>query len=158
MNLHDIFKQFQRIVPDNDYAKRSRARLVIFARETPVSSPYRFLPSLRRVIWTLESGFAIALTGFLLVLALGGFSFLRKPVGVAGLDPAGLRAEAEAIDIQIQLSDLNYSEAVQAEGSQNESTVAEVVKKAGQAIGVLKDDEAPAPSVSIDDALDILAE
>ena len=56
----------------------------------------------------LQSGSAIALTGALLFLLIGGFSIARFLETSGGLDPYSLRAEAEAIDIQIQLAQLAY--------------------------------------------------
>lgn len=160
MDLLSLLKQFQKITADAEYQERSRAHVMGFARTTISREPQRFtlFASLRILVRTLESGFAIALMGFLLVLAAGGFSGFRKPAGIVGLDPAALRAEAEAIDIQIQLSDLNYSE-IAAEEKEG-SAIADVVKKATRAISALKDGdkEAAELSATVDDALEFLAE
>jgi hypothetical protein len=50
--------------------------------------------------------------GVFVILLVGGFSTWKflSPLHVESLDPAGLRAEAHAIDIQIQLADIAYPE------------------------------------------------
>lgn len=162
-HLFNLLKQLKSVKAHEDYVRSTRSHVVAFAKENPKHASSRVLFSSWRVLLrALESGSAIALTGVLLLLIVGGFSTLRKPVGILGLDPVGLRAEAEAIDIQIQLSELDYSEVAQGDEPKNESTVVGVVKKATRAIGVLKDDsqgESGADaSATIDDVLDILGE
>ena len=159
--LH-LLKQLKNIKADPAYVKHSRARLFNSNRSyyepefvTLPTSPWRMM------LRAMESGFAIVLTGALLLLVAGGFSGLRKPVGLAGLDPAGLKAEAEAVDIQIQLSDLDYQGVMNAEEPKIESNLSWVVKKASRAIGVLDEPEFSEPVVTnsaIDEALDALVE
>src|SRR3989344_6771265 len=146
MDFHSIFKQLQKIEPAPGYVRRSRA-IILAQGET----------SLLRVGLTrifkevLQSGSVLALASVVLVVVLGGVSAWRvlKP-GLAALDPAGLTAEAQAIDIQLELAGVDYTELVSPESTLADP--ASVVKKV-----LRKEGEAPAPSsteaVSVDEAL-----
>jgi hypothetical protein len=59
----------------------------------------------------LQSGSALALASIVLIVILGGISFNGPRAVVVGtpLDPASITAEAQAIDIQVQLSGLEYA-------------------------------------------------
>ena len=157
MELHDILKQLKTIEPDAEYARRSKERILAVAKGD-FTAPR--IIDWRMVVRTLQSGTAIALAGILLLIAVGGFSVwtFLKPFGLAGLDPAGLRAEAQAIDIQLQIAGLEYEdlEIVQDESSGGVPRVMMIVPSASS--------DAPAESstssedaVGVDDALEILS-
>ena len=107
MNLLEILKQFKNIEPDPAF--RENSRRAIFAQDP---RPFPGGWSAQRTIWKIiEAGAAVALTGFFLLLITGAFSgSLFGPTQYSAVDPQGLRAEAQAIDIQIQLANLNYGE------------------------------------------------
>lgn len=111
MNLHKLLKQLKKIEPHPHYVQKSR-RMIIGERK-------KLLPvfSLKNIIFqTLQSGSVIALAGILIFLIATGFaSKFFSPFQLAGLDPATLQAEAEAIDIQIQLAKIAYRENAEAE-------------------------------------------
>lgn len=105
MDLFKNLKKLQKIEPDVSYAAKSKQ---IVLSEKP-----KFLSS--SVAWqlirqSLESGLSVALVGVLLVLLLGGFSVFKSltPLQTQNFDPSSLVAEAQNIDIQIQLADLQY--------------------------------------------------
>jgi hypothetical protein len=54
----------------------------------------------------------VALAGFFILILTGSFSPTRSisPIQYAVIDPQGLHAEAQAIDMQIQLADVEYPE------------------------------------------------
>lgn len=107
MKLSDIFSEFKRIEPDPQYSEKSK-RVVLAAAQTPVAVRERGIMIFFRA---LETGVALVLAGFFIVLATGGFSGTTlDPVQYAVIDPNGLKAEAQAIDIQIQLANLDYAE------------------------------------------------
>jgi hypothetical protein len=103
MNLIELLKQFKHVEPDRDFSRKSRD--IILGSRT----------SFRANAWTLfaqnlEFGVSVALASLLIVMVVGGFSAwsILSPFPISNLDPAGLRAEAEAIDIQIRLTHLDY--------------------------------------------------
>lgn len=105
MNLQDILKQFKNIEPDAAYSAHSKRS--ILALEPKTHERW----SLRRTILTvIETGAAVALTVFFVFVVLGGFGSKLAPVQYAAIDPASLHAEAQAIDMQIRLAQLNYAE------------------------------------------------
>lgn len=108
MNLFDILKQFKNIEPDPVFKENSKR--AILASESMASATHR--SRAQRTIWkVIEIGAAVALIGFFVLLITGTFSTSKfAPVQYSAIDPQSLRAEAQAIDIQIQLANLNYSE------------------------------------------------
>jgi hypothetical protein len=105
MKLSDILKQFKTIQPDADFSRRSRAQILL--------SPQTERRTMRGVfafLHVIETGAAVALAGFFILILTGSFSPTRSiaPIQYAVIDPAGLHAEAQAIDMQIQLADIVY--------------------------------------------------
>lgn len=101
MNSQEFIKKLKEILPSREYAENSK-RTIFVAEQYP---KWTFVGSLTE---SLSTGVAIVMAGTLLVLIMGGFSSLN-PFSLKSLDPAGLKAEAEAIDIQIRLSSLDYN-------------------------------------------------
>lgn len=123
MNSQEFIKKLKEILPGREYAENSK-RAILAAEQYP---KWSFIGSLTE---SLGTGMAIVLAGALLVLVMGGFSSLN-PFSLKSLDPAGLKAEAEAIDIQIRLSNLDY----------NAFTRVISEKKAVSALSVVSDDK-----------------
>lgn len=123
MNSQEFIKKLKEILPGREYAENSK-RTILAAEQYP---KWSFIGSLTE---SLGTGMAIVLAGALLVLVMGGFSSLN-PFSLKSLDPAGLKAEAEAIDIQIRLSNLDY----------NAFTRVISEKKAVSALSVVSDDK-----------------
>lgn len=104
MNLENILKQFKLIEPDAAYKDHSKRALLASAE---IASPWSVRRTLLQIV---ETGVAVALAGFFIFLVAGGFAGSGlSPVQYAAIDPAGIRAEARAIDIQIQLANVNYA-------------------------------------------------
>ncbi|MEK7187823.1 MAG: hypothetical protein AAB691_03190 [Patescibacteria group bacterium] len=105
-NLEHILKKLKHIEPEQHYADRSLHTIVMTPR-TSRASWFSF--TFFRVA---EYGAAVALVGLLLVVMLGNSSLVTtfSPIQSNSLSSGGLRAEAEAIDIQIKLLDLDYEE------------------------------------------------
>ncbi|MGC9968189.1 MAG: hypothetical protein ABSC29_00435 [Minisyncoccia bacterium] len=108
MNLFQILKQFKNIEPDPAFKETSRRAILAYR---PVA-PTTHLWSAQRTLWRIiETGAAVALTGFFVLLITGAFSGSRfVPVQYSAVDPQSLHAEAQAIDIQIQLANVTYAE------------------------------------------------
>lgn len=105
MNLPEILKQFKSIEPDAAFKEKSkRAVLAQMPKEKW---------SIRRVIITIfESGMGVALTVFFILIIIGQFpgQSAVTPVQLSVINPETLRAEAQAVDIQIQLANVAYLE------------------------------------------------
>ncbi|HVO28770.1 MAG TPA: hypothetical protein VMT81_02185 [Candidatus Paceibacterota bacterium] len=113
MNLFETLEQLKTIQPDPAFRESSkRAILATAPRE-----PWRFW---RRAVAVFETGAAVALTVFFVLVLTGQFpnsSSPIAPVQFSVIDPATLRAEAQAVDIQIQLADVAYDESSTAAGA-----------------------------------------
>lgn len=108
MDLIDTIKKLKNIEADKGFTRTSRSLILNTRRETKLN--FNFWSLLLR---SIELGASLALAGLLIFMTLGGFSAWRflSPLQItANLDPVSLRAEAQAIDIQIQLANLNYNE------------------------------------------------
>ena len=148
MNSLEILKLLKKISSDPLYAERSKVRIL----NTPLP---RKLSVWRVIFESLEVGSAIVLAGGFLVLILGGFSGLQM-FNVANLNPTSLKAEADAIDAQIQLTNLDYQDFAR----QKESTTALVLPKAKptQTSKVSGTPGATSTPLGVDDALKALSE
>jgi hypothetical protein len=107
MNLFEILKQFKNIEPDRAFAETSKRAIFAMTPQEPAAS---FWTARRTFFRIVETGIAVALAGFFVLLltgGLGGTTF--APVQYSAIDPQGLRAEAQAIDMQIELANVNYS-------------------------------------------------
>jgi hypothetical protein len=107
MELEHYLKQLKKITPRADYVLRSRAEIV-----TSLRPAYRL--GWRQVVFGMvQSGSAMALMGVLFILLAGGISIMRT----TGWDSQSIRVEAQAIDMQIQLADLKYTNFVSTSGN-----------------------------------------
>ncbi len=159
MQLEKLLKQLKTIEPDIRYTLRSREE--ILARQPKRG---RWLAWKEVVYGIIQSGSAIALTGVIILLMGGAFS-LRGIIAREGgfLDRQSLQAEAQAIDIQIQLADVSYDNF---SSSGNEVMKATPVKSKIVAPSTLPaststpaQSAAPTstPDMSVDQALDLLS-
>jgi len=162
MNTKEFFDHLKQIVPDPGYAARSR-RAVLFGERTQLA-PWSL------IVRAFQSGSALALAGVLILVIAGGFSSLDllSPLKLSSFDPHALEAEAQAVDIQIHLTDIDYNQPANQQttaqdGSPQTTAHEERVlktKKLAENLGI----DPPAPATSspsaptIDDVLDKLAE
>lgn len=102
MNHFEHLKRLNRIEPDPAYAERSRRLIISAPQKLRVSIWDNFMNSLR-------SGSAVAVAVLALVILGGGYSMMRYLKTTGGLDRGALSAEAQAIDMQIELADIKYS-------------------------------------------------
>lgn len=149
MDLIKVLKQFKAIEPDKSFATRSRGLILGAQTKTPVGF-------WGVVLRNIESGAALALTGLLIFVILGGLSAWNQafsPAPFEALNPASLRAEAQAVDIQIELTNLSYESAPAKTG---ESTAA--FSPALTTSEPQNDAQSEEKAFSIDEALDFLSE
>ena len=156
MNLLELIKKLKEIEPDKHYTEKSRSVIL----STPLTKKLRYTSS-----WLPQLKFigAFSLASLIFFILLGGFSNSKfsTPLKLSNLDPVNLRAEADAIDIQIQLTDIHYRESSVAG---NESTapltpskIEKELQKQAENLG-LKNQASSTPEITIDEALDKLSE
>ncbi len=165
MELTELLKKIQGLKAHPEYVRSSRARILGTdsrwqAETLPRPSPWQVL------LHGLQFGGAVTLASIFVILVIGGFSTWKflSPFRLASLDPVGLRAEAQAVDIQIQLTNIDYSEPAEGAATTpkiaadaHAARVAELAKN----LGVNPPAGEPTSSnsaVTIDEALDRLAE
>jgi len=99
-------KELRKINPHEDFTKESRLLVI--------SSPNKSLPWMPdQIAEVVKYIAAVSMTSALIILIIGGFSFLQSspiPLMVAGLDMKALEAEAESLGIDVNISKLNYYE------------------------------------------------
>jgi hypothetical protein len=156
MKPEEILKQFKLIEADRDFVKKSR-RLILISGHAPR------MGFLGVVFRTIELGASVALVSLAIFMILGGFSSSRvlSPLQISNLDPNSIKAEAHAIDMQIELSNLNYKEGALAPKT-SESTPSVPQNSAGKTsepsqVSPAATSSTPQP-VGVDEALDKLSE
>lgn len=104
-NLEHILHKLRTIEPDQRYSDRSLNAIIGSPRNSK-----RWLSL--TILHVAEYGSAVALVSLLFMVMLGNSSLssLFSPIQSGSLNSGGLRAEAEAIDIQIRLLDVDYVE------------------------------------------------
>jgi len=160
MDLIKLLQNLKEIEPDQEYAKRSKRLILSTALKPEVKW------SIRQLFFeTIQSGSAIALSGLLILLLIGGFTVgkILFPSSSYILDYGSLRAEAEAIDIQIQLTNLTYEEplsdySIKEKGEERATTIPLAPAPKKEAVVPEKTlKPAATSSMSVDSALEILS-
>lgn len=104
MNLENLLKQLNRIEPDPEYTRRSKIAILSSAQNDSKKTAWG-------LVWSgIRFSTGAMVTGLVIVLLFVAFSAIKfsAPTPLAALDPITLKAEAEAIDIQIKLATLGY--------------------------------------------------
>jgi hypothetical protein len=158
MDLLDLLKKLKSIEPDKEFSLNSRNLIL----NTPPKVRVSFLGILLK---NLELGAALALAGLLIFLTIGGFSAWKffSPLELANFDATSIRAEAQAIDIQIKLANLNYIESTSTlVGGESTKMAASGpgngTSPAGGALGGEKNNGNSSSSISIDEVLEKLSQ
>lgn len=110
MDIFEIIKKIKNIQPDESFKQESK-RVILseipfeYVNIKKIFSPRIFF------LRVFETGVGVALAGLFIVIISGGFMGNSvSPMKFSAIDPKTLQAEAQAIDIQIKLANLNYSE------------------------------------------------
>src|SRR3989344_1034336 len=108
MELIEILKKSKSIEADSDYVRKSR---MIILRHGAEKSPSFSMPMEEVIRGVFHSGWSIALTAALIILTISSFliSKILSPATAAVVDLTSLKAEAQAIDIQIRLTNVAYN-------------------------------------------------
>ncbi|MDE2019201.1 MAG: hypothetical protein KGJ13_02520 [Patescibacteria group bacterium] len=106
MTLEENLKKLKNIQPDPTYTDYSRRAILASVQLQQIT----FGKIIGRI---LETAGSVALVGLMIFAITGGFSGSKylSPVQFSGIDPSALHAEAQAIDMQINLANLTYTEA-----------------------------------------------
>lgn len=153
MEILEVLKKFKHIKPGEDYTLHSRE---IIVASPFVPAPERIGPW-RAFVQSIQFGSAIALVGAGVLLIMGAFSSWKflSPFRTASLDITALRAEAEAINMQVQLTDINYTENSKA-GASAKKVLPPEINDAAEKIGLTPATSSEA--MTIEDSLNKLAE
>ncbi|MGC8775713.1 MAG: hypothetical protein ACP5QN_00110 [Minisyncoccia bacterium] len=160
MNILELLKQLKKdIKPDKNFALSLRAKLL-----TELNQPvFVWQPKKIKILQTIYS---FGLTFAVLVIILFAFSlfhFLTPKLGA--LNPEAIKAEADAIDFQIQLSNLIYKAPDQSNIILNPSLNKDIKKELStsktQSSSSLSNENtsssSSSTSLSVDEALDYLS-
>lgn len=97
-------KKLQNIAPDDTYCARSIA-LILGNPQLQKSLRARFFESMRYSI-------ALSLTAIVIVVAVGGFSYLNwssaSPLIIGSLNAKSIEAEAQRVDDELKLAQFGY--------------------------------------------------
>jgi hypothetical protein len=175
MDILKTLKQLKAIAPNEHYTQISK-RAILSTPKKAHLTPWQFM------LQAMQSGAALTLTGILFILLFGGVSawkWISPSFDIASLDPKTLHAEAQAIDIQIQLANLSYTEPSSTAATTNagvvtttpsipqkivvgQTTLTPEVKKQAQDLGLTlpqaTSSQEAQPPVGVDEALDTLAQ
>jgi hypothetical protein len=122
MNLFDRLKQLKLIEPDPAFSERSRRDVLA---TQPIVFPFRRFTPWQVFVRVIETGVAAGLVALFIFIMTGGVATSPlAPIPFAAVNPDALHAEAQAIDIQINLANMVYN-ASRATGTMAQSTVNE---------------------------------
>ncbi|HUX36113.1 MAG TPA: hypothetical protein VMV71_03725 [Candidatus Paceibacterota bacterium] len=144
MDLIELLKKLRALKADSGYTKESRAFILNSGKNEKITAGFLAKEMLSGIF---RSGWSIALTAALLLLAIGGFSALRilYPItSSAVVDLTGLKAEAQAIDAQIELNGVQYD----ITGMENRSSTVRMALPAASNVSRKTDQAKPAESAT----------
>ena len=103
MDLLEILQEFKKMRPSSAFTEISRRSILAVAPFEPISS--------RRIFarFVAATG-SLVLAGALIFIIAGGLSATNLAPQFSSINPNALRAEAQAIDTQINLLNVNYTE------------------------------------------------
>ncbi|TSC81962.1 MAG: hypothetical protein G01um101420_745 [Parcubacteria group bacterium Gr01-1014_20] len=106
MDLLKSLRKLNRIQPDQEYSRKSKLVVLNTQQLDPTPSVFRLL-----AISSARFTTALGIVAVFILVVVGGFSVNKTGDEIiSGLDLRGLRAEAQAIDIQIELTRVVYEE------------------------------------------------
>jgi hypothetical protein len=106
MNLLEILRELKTIQPNSTFSETSRRAILASIPPEPLS-PRRIFARVLSVTGSL------VLAGALIFIIAGGLSVTKLAPQFSSIDPTALRTEAQAIDTQINLLNVNYAESTQ---------------------------------------------
>jgi hypothetical protein len=107
MDIFELLKQLNKIEPDKNYTLLSKDKILNIGKknvEIFYTQPKPKLPVLLRIVYSLSFVFSIFIIIFGAILFFKSFT-----PNLEALNPQAIKAEADAIDFQIQLSKIIYN-------------------------------------------------
>jgi len=155
MNIFELLKQLNKIKPNKNYVLMSKEKIL---KHKEQNEAFEIKASLNpsRLILRLGYSFAITFSAFIIIFGVILFfkSFTPK---LEALNPQTIKAEADAIDFQIQLSKIIYN----AKENNSKNTLLKKITatntEKSKTIIEANSTETPTNPVSIEDVLDILS-
>ena len=155
MNIFELLKQLNKIKPDKNYVLMSKEKILKHQEQNEVFEIKASLnPS--RLIFRLSYSLAITFSAFIIIFGAILFfkSFTPK---LEALNPQAIKAEADAIDFQIQLSKIIYN----AKENNSKNTLLKKISatntEESKTIIEASSTETSTNPVSVEDVLDILS-
>ena len=102
MNLLETLQNLKKIQPDPTFSENSRRAVLASLPMEPLSPRRIFARS-------LAAAGSLVLAGALIFIIAGGLSATNLAPQFSSIDPTALRAEAQAIDTEINLLNVNYA-------------------------------------------------
>ena len=154
MNLFELLKEFKKIEPRKDFTENSRR--VVLAHE-PINpfSPHHILTR------TIAIASSVVLAGALIFIVAGGLSATKLAPRFSSINPTALHAEAQAINAQINLLNVNYTENTVSTKSisiKNHALSAGATGVASSSISTTTASLTPTSTLSVDAALQELSQ
>lgn len=103
MNLLETLQELKNVQPDPAFSENSRRMVLMSTPKEPLSPRRIFARS-------LAVAGSLTMAGALIFIIAGGLSATNLAPQFSSIDPTALRAEAQAIDTQINLLNVNYTE------------------------------------------------
>lgn len=103
MDLFETLKEFKKLEPGKEFTENSR-RVILAHEPIHISSSHRIL------VRGIAISSSLVLAGALIFIVAGGLSATKLAPRFSSIDPTALRAEAQAIDTQINLLNIDYAE------------------------------------------------
>jgi hypothetical protein len=154
MNLLETLKEFKKIQPDSDFSENSR-RAILACTLNERLSPRRFFAR------SLAVAGSLVMAGALIFIIAGGLSATDLAPQFSSIDPAALRAEAQAIDTQISLLNVDYTEIASTEpvaiGSKKLNQFV-TIKSASSSMAIGAASSTPTSTMSVDEILQGLSQ
>ncbi len=148
MDLLEHLKQFKNIEPDRSRAAISRARILAHSQKER--------RAFAGIFGRLFAHPALAAAAVVLVVFGGGFYSLHYFKNKIALNPQSLQAEAQAIDIQIDLANLQYKNVASGKTTIHFRAVPKTSTSTSTSAGTGTATSTP-PDMTIDQALNALS-
>jgi hypothetical protein len=155
MNLLKTLEELKNIKPDQTFSENS-LRVIL------ASTPIEPLSARRIFARSLATAGSLVMAGALVFIIAGGLSETKLAPQFSGIDPIALRAEAQAIDTQINLLNINYTE--NSISTQPTTPLTKVVKqlttnnKSISSTTAVLASSTPSSTISVDDILQGLSQ
>ena len=107
MNIFELLKQLNKIKPDKNYVLMSKEKIL---KHQEQNEAFEIKTSLNPSRLIFRLGYSLAITFSAFIIIFGAILFFKSfTPKLEALNPQAIKAEADAIDFQIQLSKIIYN-------------------------------------------------